>query len=115
MNEIFVSYHPGSMGNFIKMLIASGIDGNKLLKNHVVNGDETIYILVDSGEVLPYIKQSPFDRFLDRFYNNFSETWARCADDIFDIVCRVYKKELKASDNEIINGGHLHNSMHTNI
>jgi hypothetical protein len=112
MEQIFVSYHPGAMGNFIKMLICSGLPKYYLHKNHLMYKDEVVYILDDSGEVIPYY-ESDFDKFLtDIFFENFSEIWIKNPKKIIETVVRIYNKKM--SNNYVVSGGHLHTSMHTN-
>lgn len=113
MNELFISYHPGAMGNFIKMLISSGLKDYKLYKNHLLYKNETVSIIMDNGEILPYLNVSKFDKFLDTiFFNNFLNTWIDNPSEIFDTVCRLYNKQDN-TDIEYIIGGHLHTTMHT--
>lgn len=114
MNELFISYHPGAMGNFIKMLISSGLDGYSLARNHLLFHGDTVSVIYDSGEIVPFKGKSKFDLFLDNiFFDKFSETWYNDPTEILPTLCRLYNKQ-NAPDEGCIKGGHLHTSMHTN-
>jgi hypothetical protein len=111
MEQIFVSYHPGAMGNFIKMLISSGLEDYALDRNHLLYKGSLLLILDDSGEVIPYY-ESRFDKFLtEYFFPKFSDAWVNDPTDILETVVRLYNK--KENDDYPILGGHLHTSMHT--
>ena len=114
MNDFFISYHPGAMGNFVKMLISSGLEGYELSKNHLLYKNQTILKLDDSGEVIPIRNTSTFDVFLDNiFVKNFLTIWGDDPEEIFDTVCRLYIKQPKTNCLPF-QGGHMHTSMHCN-
>lgn len=114
MNDFFISYHPGAMGNFLKMMISSGLEGYKLSKNHLLYKNQTILKLDDSGEVIPISNIGTFDVFLDDiFVKNFLNIWGDDPEEIFDTVCRLYIKQSK-TNRLPYQGGHMHTSMHYN-
>ena len=93
------------------MLICSGLPKYYLSKNRLIYEDEVVYILDNSGEVIPYY-ESDFDKFLiDVFFENFSETWIRNPEKIIDSVVRIYNN--RTLNYHVVSGGHLHTSMHT--
>lgn len=114
MSELFISYHPGAMGNFVKMIISSGLNGYSLARNHLLFDGETVSLIDDSGEIIPFKGKSKFDLFLDNiFFDKFSAKWYKDPTEVLPTLCRLYNKQ-HTLDNEFITGGHLHTSMHTN-
>lgn len=111
----FISYHPGSMGNFIKLLICSGIDGYTFEKSRLFYNNDIISIINDNGEVIQYGGQSAFDLFLTNvFYKNFVDIWTEDSDNLIEPLSRIYCKYKKRESNILdISGGHLHTSMYT--
>lgn len=116
MNNLFISYHPGAMGNFIKMIISSGLDGYSLERNHLMFNGETVSLIHDTGEIIPFNGKSKFDLFLDNiFIDNLSDTWYNDPSKILQTLCRLYNKQnIHEDGDDYITGGHLHTTLHTN-
>lgn len=112
--ELFISFHPGSMGNFLKMLIDSGESGMIFGNLSLRNNEGTVISKINAdGEVIRHFGDTVFDTFLTGvFFPSFSDRWLTDPSEVFPTVCRLYSKYEGSIKQPKFGGSHLHTSLH---
>lgn len=112
--KLFISFHPGSMGNFVKMLIDSGESNSMFGNMSLHDGEGTVISKINSdGEVIRHFGDTAFDMFLTGvFFPSFSDRWLSNPSEVLPTVCRLYSKYEKSIKQPTVGGSHLHTSLH---